>query len=121
MRKLFIVSLLIIFLASLASCIEKEKLDPIEEIQDGQSKGDLLVKLVDDYYRDFGKHPEHLDNLVPAYISEIPKTLSGKEFSFEQIEGDIYYLSFPVTNKELRTICSYIKRLERWDCSVFLE
>ena len=121
MKKAFFTILCTVIIICMTSCGKQQELDPVEEIRDGEQKGDRIVEALDTFYKEFGKYPDRLDILVPIYIPEIPHTLAGEDFTFKEIEGDVYYLSFPVTRKKLVTTCSYIKRLENWDCSVFFE
>lgn len=54
---------------------------------------------VEAFHKEMGRYPTDLDELVPEYVSEIPETIAGKEFTFEENDGDIFYVSFPVTTK----------------------
>lgn len=120
-KLIYIFAIIIIVILCLSFCDRPEKFDSVEEIRDGEQKGDVLVAAVEAFHKEMERYPANLDELVPKYISEIPKTLAGKEFSLRIIEGDIYYVSFPVTTKSTRKIqatCSYMKHSGFWDCSL---
>lgn len=120
-KLIYTVAVIVMIILCISFCDQQEKFDSVEEIRDGKQKGDVLVAAVEAFHKEMGRYPTDLDELVPKYISEIPKTLAGKEFTFMEIEGDVYYVSFPVTTKTTRYIqaaCSYVKHSEFWDCSL---
>lgn len=87
---------------------------------DGIQRGNLIVNALDAYYKEHGNYPLSLGELVPAYINEIPVVITGQEYEYVLLEpdnvwGEPYLLTFyPRTKKNVG--CSYMQRLNDWDC-----
>jgi hypothetical protein len=120
MYKALRICFLSIIIMTLSSC-GKQQPSLEEEITDGKQRGDQIVRAIEKYYIDFKVYPENLSDLIPKYLTKLPHTANGVNYSYKQIEGDIYYVSFPVSSKKIKTTCVFIKKLEDWECSVFLE
>jgi hypothetical protein len=120
MYKALRICFLSIIIMTLSSC-GKQQPTLEGEITDGKQRGDQIVRAIEKYYIDFEVYPENLSNLIPKYLTKLPQTTAEVDYTYKQIEGDIYYVSFPVTSKEIKTTCTFIKKLEDWECSVFLE
>lgn len=76
MRKINIygISLIIVLISS---CNSKEQNDKTDKI------ANQIINLLEDYKKNTGRYPEDLENLVPEYIKEIPKTsLRNRNNSF---------------------------------------
>lgn len=124
MRWLWFEVVVVICLVSLCGCTQKGKFNAQEEIADGTTKGEQIVQALEAYHAANGRYPGQLQDLVPSYIVEVPATMAEKEYEFRLSQSDIFCLSFPVTmNAHVGsgTICTYIKRLEVWDCSQSFE
>ncbi|GAP06336.1 hypothetical protein ATHL_01190 [Anaerolinea thermolimosa] len=124
MRRLLRIVMFLVLLLNLLGCTRNEGFSAQEEITDGQTKGEQVVQALEKYHVDKGRYPEYLQDLIPNYLEEVPMTLAKKEFKYEGSQSDTFYLSFPVTKKKdvgSGTICTYIKRLEGWDCSQSFE
>ncbi len=98
-------------LLTIAAC-----LSPDEEIRINQERGNKIVKVLEDYNRDYGQFPENLELLVPAYLSEIPRTVTNNEFIYGVGGLDGYYFGFDVTTRPTLG-CGYSYRREKWECS----
>lgn len=124
MRKLLRNFVLFVLLVELLGCTLNEEFSAQEEITDGQTKGEQVIQALEKFNADTGGYPKNLHDLVPEYLVEVPITLAEKEFRYEESQSDIFYLSFSVTKKTdvgSGTVCTFIKRLEGWDCSQSFE
>jgi hypothetical protein len=60
--------------------------------------------------------------LVPDYLSAIPLTETGRPFFYRLFGGtgpmapEVYWLAFKVESKDHVT-CTYMRRLDYWDCN----
>lgn len=57
------------------------------DISIAEARAQRLIAAVDHYYQDKGAYPDTLQNLVPAYLPEIPRVRIGP--------GKFYYLGAP--------------------------
>jgi hypothetical protein len=89
---------------------------PVNEIRANQERAGKIIKAINSYEQDQGQFPAQLDFLVPTYLSQVPKTITGHDFIYQLDNLDGYYLSFYVKSQQ-NLGCSYIYRLENWDCS----
>jgi hypothetical protein len=94
---------------SLSSCLSKD-----DEIKVNQERGNKIVQAINDYQREQGQFPKQLDLLVPNYLSEIPKTISGYDFEYGLDDLDGYYLGFDI---QRGNGCGYAPRFQVWDCT----
>lgn len=78
-------------------------------------RGNTVVEAIKHYQEDHGSLPEQLDILLPDYLSEIPKTITGGSYTFTLSYIDIYMLCFDVPGAHPG--CCYLHRHEAWDCS----
>lgn len=124
MKKIAILILNLLLVLNIQGCAFEPEISALDEIKDGQEKAAPIIEALTKYYDDFGEYPTNLNELSPSYLLEIPQTLSRRNFTFEVDEHDIYHLSFPVeSNKDVGsgTICTYLRKLEAWDCSQSFE
>ena len=91
-------------------------LSPDEEIRINQERGNKIIEVLEDYNRDHGQFPKNLELLVPDYLSEIPKTITDKEFIYGLGGLDGYYFGFDVTSRPTLG-CGYSYRWKKWECS----
>lgn len=89
---------------------------PSDEIRANQERASEIIKAINSYEQEHGQFPVQLDVLVPTYLSQMPKTITDHDFIYSRHNLDGYYLSFYVKSKQ-NLGCSYIYRLENWDCS----
>ena len=93
-----------------------------QEIEGGIATGNEIVLAIEHYYLDHGYYPAALDDLLPAYLSSIPITSMGQTYFYRFFDGahpmaaEGYWLSFRVSEQENLT-CTYLRRLEYWDCN----
>src|SRR5688572_13489767 len=76
--------------------------------------GNPLVEAIHLYHDEEGELPEELDDLVPAFLTEVPLTTEGARFGYSQSEEDMFSLCFPVRGEPG---CCYIQRFEVWECA----
>lgn len=98
-----------------------EELTVDKEIKSGFEIGQTIIQAIDSYFKDVGRYPDKLDDLVPNYISEIPKTITDQEYEYFLANPEIenlftYRLSFVVSLK-LNTGCSYFFP-GGWECGI---
>jgi hypothetical protein len=107
------------FVLLLCSCNNCYKTDRITEEKDGMEKGNQIINAVERFHFDNGKYPSDLPDLLPIYLQSIPRTITNQFFSYEIDKSDTYELTFRIACRtNLKESCTYIKRLNLWDCSV---
>ena len=87
-----------------------------KDIKANQSRAKEIVQAIISYERDGGELPKSLDDLVPTYFAELPKTTSGQEFVYSLDDANYFFLSFDVRHEE-NLSCRYMSPLNGWDCS----
>jgi hypothetical protein len=91
------------------------------EIADGIFRAARIIEALEAYSRDYGEYPTVLEALVPGYVPEIPMTMTGQPFvvrvfaAGDVLVDEVYWLSFRVSQPE-SSRCTYLKRLQYWDC-----
>ena len=68
--------------------------------QVAQSRADVLVSAVKNFYSENQRYPQSLNDLVPRYVEQIPSakyTLTSNEFRYVNSEGGVYleYMEVP--------------------------
>lgn len=92
------------------------------EIADGIARGNRIVQAIEAYHTAQGQYPPSLDALVPAYLSGIPLTEMDRPFFYRLFDGssplasEVYWLAFRVESRDHVT-CTYMRRLDYWDCN----
>lgn len=92
------------------------------EVSAGTQRGDQIVQALEAYHSAVGQYPPTLSELVPGYLPAIPVTITGQQFFYRLFEAtgpmasEIYWLSFKVVRQDHVT-CTYLRRLEYWDCN----
>lgn len=84
----------------------------VDELRANQEQGRKIVQAINQYAQDHSQLPEHLDGLTPNYLSTIPKTVAGRDFTYTLSSLDGYLLCFEDGGK-----CCYLQRHKLWDCS----
>lgn len=85
-------------------------------------QGDVIIQAIEAYHLDQGIYPLSLNDLVPQYLPVIPVTLTGQAYFYrffdaaDPMADEMYWLAFRVTDQEHVT-CTYLRRLEYWDCN----
>jgi hypothetical protein len=89
-----------------------------EEVSANVERASPIIAAIDAYEVVEGGFPGQLAALVPTYLSEIPGTVTGDDFTYERDDrfGEGYYLCFDVSVQQ-HTGCCYHRRLMLWDCS----
>jgi len=92
------------------------------EVTSGITTGDKIVEAIERYYVDQGFYPATLNDLMPTYLPELPTTLTEQPYYYRMFESthpmasEIYWLSFRVIDQS-NTTCTYLRRLQYWDCN----
>ena len=94
-----------------------------EEVRRGIEIGNEIVRAIDGYYEENGVYPEKLEDLVPEYLTEIPKTITDLDYRYFRIEpsentkDDPYRLSF-IVKTALNMGCAYFLGSTEgiWEC-----
>ncbi len=93
-----------------------------QEMLNGILAGNQVVRAIEDYYLNNGKYPSALTDLIPAYLPGVPVTPAGQPFLYrpfdasDPLASEIYWLAFRVGNEQNLT-CTYMRRIEYWDCN----
>lgn len=93
-----------------------------QEINNGIATGNEIVQSMEHYYLDQGHYPAALSELIPAYLPALPVTLTGQPYFYRHFDAahpmaaEGYWLAFRVIERENIT-CTYLRRLEYWDCN----
>jgi hypothetical protein len=85
----FRVITVVVWLCSLASCVNWSDADVAET----KRRGDLVRQALEQYRSRTGTFPRELQSLVPTYIDTIPKPRVGRKvWKYETYQGDSDYL-----------------------------
>ena len=97
---------------SLSACVTSA-----EKIQANQKIGNTIVSALYEYEQKNGQFPEQLEILVPDYLSEIPKTVDGYNFSYGILDSeDKFFVGFRIrVSFEKQPGCSYMPRFDLWE------
>jgi hypothetical protein len=70
-------------------------------IEASKQTGNAIVKLLDRYRLDRGQFPDHLDDLVSEYISEVPQPVAGEGmWRYCRPQPDFFQLDFACQSGE---------------------
>jgi len=92
------------------------------EIDSGIETGNEIVRAIERFYVDQGHYPAALNELLPAHLPALPVTLTGQPYFYRFFDAahpmasEGYWLAFRVIEQENIT-CTYLRRLEYWDCN----
>ncbi len=100
---------------ALSAC--KASLTEGDEISGNMERARPIIQALERYEQDHGGFPQRLDLLVPAYLSDIPHTITHQNFTYRPSQYEGYYLVFDVVSTQ-HLGCRYIQRLKDWDCSL---
>jgi hypothetical protein len=84
-------------------------------IEGEEERANSIVQAITQYKEDYNQYPEQLAVLMPDYLSSIPKTMVGKDYTYIVSEVDGYLLCFDAPKSQAN--CCYLPRFEKWDCS----
>lgn len=88
--------------------------------------GNKIIEAIDRYYLENGVYPNTLSDLVPDYLNEIPKTITGHGFAFVLHSPDYFTLKFPYTRRSNDVVsyaCGYSDgpdHIGEWECTHLL-
>jgi hypothetical protein len=92
------------------------------EIADGISRAAPIIVALEAYYRDHGAYPSDLSMLVPDHLAVLPLTATDQPFHYRTFASEhalateLYWLSFRVAQRR-NLSCTYLRRIEYWDCN----
>jgi len=86
-----------------------------EEIRLNKERGNQIIQAIDAYTQEHGQFPARLDDLVPVYIPEIPKTVGGEDFVYHVWYSEYYEVGFVLVSNRNRG-CGYSSRYKDWEC-----
>lgn len=92
-----------------------------QEIEYGEHQVQIIVEAIEEYYQDHSEYPESLEVLIPAYLQELPLTISGDLFDYYQNRTDIYLIGFKLKRQGGENIvfsCGYSRGNDLWECGV---
>lgn len=81
-----------------------------------------MVQAIEDYYLANGQYPATLADLIPVYMPGLPVTPAGQPYFYRLFDVghplalERYWLSFRVSDQPNLT-CTYMRRIEYWDCN----
>jgi hypothetical protein len=81
-----------------------------------RKNGKAIGQALNEYHADKGNYPETLNELVPAYLTDLrePKTIWGWLYSASKDDFTLGYVSY--VDKMGYTICKYSATAPEWDC-----
>lgn len=110
-NRLIAVCCLLIWMTS--SCVSYE-----DEVRINKERANKIIDALDRYAQEDRGFPKDLAVLVPEYLDELPKTVSGDNFRYIVWPAGYYELSFSLVSKAHRG-CGYMSRYEEWECAGF--
>ena len=93
------------------------QISTMAEIDSGKQQVVLIVEAIEDYFDKNEEYPKTLNELVPDYLDEIPKTITNQDFQYWLSEVDNFIVAYPLKTKNNHYMCGYIKKMEEWECS----
>lgn len=84
--------------------------------QAGMRASGVIIQTVENYRGAHGMYPLTLSELVPEYLSGVPRLSNGSEIEYERLGGN-FKLTFNYTNP-LPVHCSYSPGV-KWQCEWF--
>ena len=115
--KLILTCCFIIFIVS--ACQSKEEMvqKRVEFIRINEERGSKIVQALNEYEQDHGTVPEQLEELVPTYLPEVPRTSNEEDFIYKMVKVSKsirFSLYFRV---EGTLSCGYNDPFKMWECS----
>lgn len=106
--------LLLLLLMVLTGCYQNFS---AAELVINQERGNLLVAALTEYHSEHNTYPEHLSELVPTYLAELPQNTREHTFFYEKKELEGYRLCLDMQIKPGYAGCCYQLRFGIWDCT----
>jgi hypothetical protein len=82
----------------------------------GKRAATVVLRTLENYRGERGHYPEDLADLVPKYLSKLPRLSNGVPFEYERL-GSSYELTFNYTNP-LPVHCTF-RPDGKWSCTWF--
>ncbi len=90
-------------------------------VNSGKESGEVIIEAIDAFFQDYIDYPISLEDLIPKYLSEVPKTINAGEFYYFVNKADIYLVGFYLSSDNDKFSCTYSKKLDFWDCGGSVE
>ena len=90
--------------------------EKIESDFKNQDAAEPILIALEEHNSNHGRYPDNLNDLIPIFLSEVPKTINGKEFEYSLDKVDRYMFCFNRYEPNLSGCC-YYRYLETWDCT----
>jgi hypothetical protein len=93
-----------------------------DEINAGIQTGNLIVQAIEAFQQAQDQYPSGLQDLVPVFMPEIPVTATGQEYFYRLFDDttlmsdELYWVAFKVSLRD-HVECTYLRRLDYWDCN----
>jgi hypothetical protein len=93
-----------------------------QEIHTGIERGNRIIMAIEAYHKAKGTYPPTLNELSPAFLSDLPITSTGQAYFYRLFDGssplasDVYWVSFRAINQD-HVACTYFRMLDYWDCN----
>lgn len=147
--KLFIILLVLLFLSSCSftqiitrqeleaptqtpvvlptpDAINLDSIDASVEVDLGKEWGQLIIQAIDEFVEINGFYPDKLDELIPKFINNYPKTITDQKYKYFKLvsakenEVEPYILSFELRNA-INVTCAYFPGANEisemnWEC-----
>jgi len=111
-RLVFFLPTILLMLFGCNDVAEDKKLD-IERSHQNQGNAENIISALDHFFIDNYHYPKDLDELVPTYLQELPKTYNGKNFGYYTSIQDGYGVCYALDT----VACCYRQNISFWDCS----
>jgi hypothetical protein len=92
-----------------------------QEVHTGIERGNRIIMAIESYHKANGVYPPTLNELSPAFLSNLPITSTGQAYFYRLFDGssplasDVYWVSFRAINQD-HVACTYFRMLDYWDC-----
>ena len=108
----------IVFAAVGCAGVGPQPTDPLitEQIAANQELAVDIINALAEYHESAGSFPGDLEDLVPAYLSAVPETVTGESFAYYPDDLGSYSLCFYLGG-HLDRGCCFHQGVCLWECS----
>jgi hypothetical protein len=80
-------TLFIVCVLATSGCMRGDWSD--EAVKVSKERGDVIIAALKRYHHQYNDYPDHLDDLVPAFLAEIPLPIAGnKQWAYRRFSSD---------------------------------
>jgi hypothetical protein len=76
----------------------------------------MIAIAIDEYYSNKGSYPNSLKDLVPDYLDNVPRTITGQEIRYLKSDVYIYNLIINLAYWDKESLCVYHRDNEEYEC-----